>query len=122
MLKNVGINILSFIFIWVILPKHEISAVILSTVLCCTKSTIMTTTTKTRDMNKEQSYEMQFPYIWDKVFKNRPSKICGRHPFKFFKGCPPQILPGPFLNTLPHIILKRKSSRYNVYFRGLHVF
>ena len=23
--------------------------------------------------------------------------------FKFFKGCLPQILPGPFLNTLTHI-------------------
>ena len=43
--------------------------------------------------------------IWDEVFKNRPSKICGRQPlknlkcitlsrsyhFKFFKGCLPQI-------------------------------
>ena len=54
---------------------------------------------------------------WDKVFKNRPSKICGRQPlknfkeyglleadfFKFFKGCLPQILLGPFLNILPQI-------------------
>ena len=31
-------------------------------------------------------------YIWDKVFKFGPSKICGRpYPFKFFKGCLPQI-------------------------------
>ena len=28
---------------------------------------------------------------WDKVFKNGPSEI--------FKGCLPQILLGPFLNT-----------------------
>ena len=27
-----------------------------------------------------------FKYIWDKVFKNRPSKICGRHPLKNLKG------------------------------------
>ena len=68
-------------------------------------------------------------HIWDKVFKNGPSKICGRQPwknlkgvwsawqplknlkeyglpkadytpFKFFQGCLPQILLGPFLNTL----------------------
>ena len=48
-------------------------------------------------------------YIWDKVFKNGPSKICRRQPlsrpyaFKVFKGCIPQILLGPFLNTLSHI-------------------
>ena len=57
--------------------------------------------------------------IWDKVFKNGLSKICGRQslknfegiwstlgrlfPFKFFKGFLPQILFGPFLNTLSHI-------------------
>ena len=49
----------------------------------------------------------------DKVFTNGPSKICGRQPlkklkgygpftFKFFKGCLPQILLGPFLNDLFH--------------------
>ena len=38
----------------------------------------------------------QLHQIWDKVFKNKPSK-------KFFKGCLPQILLGPFLNTLSHI-------------------
>ena len=52
---------------------------------------------------------------WVKVFKNGPSKICGRQSlknlkwcdllkqtnhFKFFKCCVPQILLGPFLNTL----------------------
>ena len=36
--------------------------------------------------------------MWDKVFKNGPSKICGRQPLKFFKGCLPQILLGPLLN------------------------
>ena len=52
----------------------------------------------------------------NKVFKNEPSKICGRQPlkslkwygllvyhFKFFKGCLPQILLGPFLNTFSHM-------------------
>ena len=49
--------------------------------------------------------------IWDRVFKNGRSKICGRqplkilkgytlYPFKFFKGCLPQILLDSFLNNL----------------------
>ena len=44
--------------------------------------------------------------IWDKVFKNGPCKICLSRPyhFKFFKGCLPQILLDPLLNTLSHII------------------
>ena len=36
-----------------------------------------------------------FPIIWDKVFKNGPRE--------FFKGCFPQIILGPFFNTLAHI-------------------
>ena len=53
----------------------------------------------------------------DKVFKNGPSKICVIQPikdlkgyglqtyhFNFFKGCLPQILLGPFVNTLSHMI------------------
>ena len=51
--------------------------------------------------------------MWVKEFKNGPSKICGSdmvclgrpHHFKFFKGCHPQILVGPFLNTLTHIFI-----------------
>ena len=58
-------------------------------------------------------YESASMVKWDKVFKNRPSKICGSQPLKNFKGytslpkvdhttkgCVPQILLGPFLNTL----------------------
>ena len=43
---------------------------------------------------------------WNKVLKNEPSKICGRQPLKnlkgpvFFKDCVPQILFGPFLNSV----------------------
>ena len=51
---------------------------------------------------------------WDKVFKNGPSKICGRQPLKKLKGCLPQILLGPFLNTLSQIVcnyLLKLSSR-----------
>ena len=53
-----------------------------------------------------------FSIVWDKVFKNGPSKICGRQPLKiwsdmvplkFFTRCLSQILLGPFLNTLSHI-------------------
>ena len=58
--------------------------------------------------------------IWGKVFKNGPSKICGRQPLKYlkgygmlqqtislqiFKGCFPQIILGPFLNTFSHLWL-----------------
>ena len=49
-----------------------------------------------------------YKHLGDKVFKNGSSKICGRQPlkdclsrpysFKFFKGCLPQVLLGPFLN------------------------
>ena len=51
---------------------------------------------------------------WNEVFKNGPSKICGREPLKiltktylltFFKGCLPQFLLGPFLNTCPKCLL-----------------
>ena len=56
-----------------------------------------------------------------KVFKNGPSKICGRpYHFKFFKGCLTRILLGPFLNTLTHMIepfLKRISAFYRNCFR-----
>ena len=45
--------------------------------------------------------------IWDKAFKSGLSKFCGRqplrNPFKFFKGCLPQNLLRPLLNTLPHM-------------------
>ena len=34
---------------------------------------------------------------WDMVCLSRP------YPFKLFKGCLPQILLGPFMNTLSHM-------------------
>ena len=59
----------------------------------------------------------KFSFIWDKVFKNRPSKICRRHPLKnlkgfclpkadhtFFKGSLPQTLLSPFFDTLVQIL------------------
>ena len=33
--------------------------------------------------------------------------LCRPYPSKFFKGSLPQILLGPFLNTLPHILLEK---------------
>ena len=54
-----------------------------------------------------------------KACKNGPSKICGRLPLKkvkvrrpynlkVFKGCLPEILLGPFLNTLTQITVPLK--------------
>ena len=34
--------------------------------------------------------------------------------FKFLKGCLPQILLGPFLNTLSHMILPRAEHKENM--------
>ena len=41
------------------------------------------------------------PCIRDKIFKNGPSKICGRQRLKYLKGygCLSQISLGPFLNN-----------------------
>ena len=57
--------------------------------------------------------ELKGEDVWAKVLKNGPSKICGRQPlkklkrrpdpFKFFKGCLPQVLFGPFLNIFSHV-------------------
>ena len=67
---------------------------------------------------------------WVKVFKNGPSEICGRQPFKiwsdmvclsrrfhfkFFKGCLLQIFEyGPFLNILTQIYSKNHFILMNV--------
>ena len=58
----------------------------------------------------------------DTLFKNGPNKICGTQslkktgPFKFFKGCLPQILLGSFLSTLFQLSLlqtfTQKSTLY----------
>ena len=54
--------------------------------------------------------------IWDKVFKNGPSKVCRRQPLKNLKGygllwvlTHPQILLGPFLNTSSHMQFQNKK-------------
>ena len=69
-----------------------------------------------------------------KVFKNESSKICGRQPLKnlkgycllnhipslFFKGCLPQILFSPFLNTLSQMT-QILSTLKNLKKRGISV-
>ena len=51
----------------------------------------------------------------DKVFRNGLRKTFGRQPLKnlkSFKSCLPQILLGPFLNTLPHVNSLRNLKTY----------
>ena len=61
---------------------------------------------------------------WDKVLKNGPSKICGREPLKNFngyetdhissnicKGCLPQNLLCPFLNTWTQMMVKKRNCK-----------
>ena len=53
--------------------------------------------------------------MWDKVFRNGLRKTFGRQPLKnlkSFKSCLPQILLGPFLNTLPHVNSLRNLKTY----------
>ena len=48
--------------------------------------------------------------------QNGPNKICERpYPLKIFKGCLPQILHGPFLNTLSHIMMPKTISQKSKY-------
>ena len=59
--------------------------------------------------NSIDAFKTNNPIIWDKKFKSRLSKFCGRQPLKgnfksFFKGClAPQNLLSPLLNTLSHM-------------------
>ena len=60
-------------------------------------------------LKKKLHKKSRLTITWVKVFKNGPSKICGRQPFiiknfKWYQGCLPQILLGPFLKTLTYLI------------------
>ena len=47
--------------------------------------------------------------LWKTTFKKFEGvwSACSKpYPFKFFKGCLPQILLGPFLNTLSHMSIE----------------
>ena len=82
----------------------------------------MSTTTKKCQQQKNLKKILK---KWDKVFKDRPTKTCGRQPLKnligygvfkqtislqIFKGCLPQNLLGPFLNTLSYLKLSPGHS------------
>ena len=55
--------------------------------------------TKYSRMDQVKFVEDSLYKIWrDTVFLSRP------YPFKFFKGCLPQILLGPFVNTLSQML------------------
>ena len=72
-------------------------------------------------------HQEMFHYKWDKVFKNGPSKTCGRQPLKnliwfcpsrpyiskFLKDRFPQVLLGPFLNTLLQIFDRVLSTPFH---------
>ena len=72
---------------------------------------------KTYNKNARKINPCQANVTWDKLFKNGPSKICGRQPLKnlkpskYFKGCLPHILISPFLNTLIHMSIPPGSIR-----------
>ena len=82
-------------------------------------------TTTTKNCQQQKNKKIKNKKKWDKVFKDRPSKTCGRQPLKnlmgygvfkqtislqIFKGCLPQKLLGPFLNTLSHLKLSPGHS------------
>ena len=86
--------------------------------------------TKCQDITVSHNLYQYSTFIWVKVFKNGPSKTCGRQPlkirsdmvclsrsyhFKFFKGCLQQTLLGPFLNTLTHFISDQLVLKHLLY-------
>ena len=54
----------------------------------------------------------QIKFVEDSLKKTLRDMVCYSRPysFKFFKGCLPQILLGPFLNTIPHIYYFREKA------------
>ena len=66
-------------------------------------------------------YVQNARHNWENIFNDGKSKILGRQPlktwstladhmvFKFFKGCLPEFLLGPFLNTLYCLNCSRPS-------------
>ena len=63
--------------------------------------------------NKEQFYAVYLP----KMFPMKYSLCLSRpYSFNFFKGCLPQILLGPILNTLSQILLTQSSKTFYKYF------
>ena len=73
-------------------------------------------------MQKNISISLVDYFTWEKVLKSGLCKFCGRqplknlkgygllsrpYPFKYFKGCLPQNLLGPLLNTSSHMFLTK---------------
>ena len=54
---------------------------------------------------------------WAKCQTRMNAEFCLSRPysFKYFKGCLPQILLGPFLNTLSHIVPLHKIVNYETH-------
>ena len=55
-------------------------------------------------------------FIWDKVFKNEPSKICGRQPFKNLKGY--GLLTFAFLPKAHVQTIHKKPMFEHIHFEG----
>ena len=56
--------------------------------------------------------------MWKTAFKKFEGvwSALGFYPLKFFKGCLPQILLGPFLNTLSHLIHAQMVFIFSEYY------
>ena len=61
----------------------------------------------------------QVKFVEDNYLKNWGGMVClsRSHSFKFFKDCLPQILLGPFLNTLSHFMKQYTESKLIKYFK-----
>ena len=61
--------------------------------------------------NSKHSMENVFGSVYmGQSIQNGPNKIWS-YPLKIFKGCLPQILHGPLLNTLSHIMMPKTISQ-----------
>ena len=74
-----------------------------------------------QEVNEESTFAAKPKMKWDKVFKNGPSKICGRQfltTLSWFKQTIPfqsfdlsQIILGPFLNTFAELAFAMWSNK-----------
>ena len=62
---------------------------------------------------------VQVKFVEDSFFKNLKGYVSRSYPLKMFKYCLPQILLGPFLNTLPQLLsffLTSLSAHFRIVF------
>ena len=66
----------------------------------------------------------QVKFVEDNLYKIWSDMICLGRPyhFKFFKGCLPQILLGPFLNTFSHKVLEWLQQQQMQFFAKMIFF